>query len=451
MYFLDNPGPGLLFVLTSCFILANAFFSLVETALTESHKSPLEKMAEDGNRDAQAALNILENPDETQSVVQIGITLMGILSGLCGGLLAAPLLAAHLDFLPHSYAVSLTASILIITYFLLLLGEFLPKKMALQYPEKVLLQHHRALRRLTWAAFPFISFLSNSANSILLMFGINPQVEDTVTEDEVKDLIEQGTEDGTFEKTEQDMVDRIFHLSDQTAYGLMTPRTQMLWLDLEDSLKHNLRIIREHPQTVFPVGRNSLDEFCGVLYAKDLLDASLAKKNLELAQYIRKPMSIPRSMETFRLLEKFRDTGIHEAMVLDEYGGVIGFITLDDILLKIIGSSAQGVSDTSAFQISQRDENSWTLEGLCPIDQFKERFDIEELPEEDHDHFQTMGGFLTSYFGYIPKKGETCEWNGYRFEVMNMDRARIDKILVTRRPPSEKKEIPMAKAHTERC
>lgn len=434
---MENPDPALLLALLVCFALANAFFSLVETSLTKSHRSTLEKMAEDDNPDAEAALDILENPDETQSVVQIGITLMGILSGLCTGLLAAPILASCLSFLPHAYAVSLAVSILLVTCFLLLLGEFLPKKIALQYPENVLLKHHRALNRLAWATRPFVSFLSNIANSILLVFGVNPQIEETVTEDEVKDLIEQGTEDGTFEKTEQDMVDRIFHLGDQTAYGLMTPRTQMLWLDLEDSLRHNLRIIREHPQTVFPVGRNSLDEFCGVLYAKDLLDASLAKKSLDLAQYIRKPMSIPRSMETFRLLEKFRDTGIHEAMVLDEYGGVIGFITLDDILLKIIGSNTQGTADASPFQISQRDENSWALDGLCPIDEFKERFDIEELPEEDHDHFQTMGGFLTSYFGYIPKKGESCEWNGFLFEVLNMDRARIDKILVTRKSTEE--------------
>ena len=179
------------------------------------------------------------------------------------------------------------------------------------------MKYHGIVARLTRLARPFIRFLSGSAGGVLLLLGINPHVEDTVTEDEVKDLIEQGTEDGTFEKSEQAMVDRIFHMSDQTAYSLMTPRTQMLWLDLTDSLRHNLRIIREHPQNVFPVGRENLDDFCGVLYAKDLLNASLERKSLDLAQYIRKPMFVPRSMETFRVLAKFRDTGIHEAMVLD--------------------------------------------------------------------------------------------------------------------------------------
>ncbi|WP_337471852.1 hemolysin family protein, partial [Mitsuokella jalaludinii] len=281
----------------------------------------------------------------------------------------------------------------------------------------------------------------SSASGVLLLLGINPNIEDTVTEDEVKDLIEQGTEDGTFEKSEQAMVDRIFHMSDQTAYSLMTPRTQMLWLDLTDSLRHNLRIIREHPQNVFPVGRENLDDFCGVLYAKDLLNASLERKSLDLAQYIRKPMFVPRSMETFRVLAKFRDTGIHEAMVLDEYGGVIGFITMNDILQEIIGDSMSNV-EPDPIQFTPRDEHSWYVDGLCSIDDFKERFDIAELPDEDHDHYQTMGGFLTSYFGYIPKVAEKCEWNGFTFEVVDMDRARIDKILVTReeQPTADEKD-----------
>ena len=295
------------------------------------------------------------------------------------------------------------------------------------------MKHYKSLHLLTSLAHPFVSFLSRAANVLLPILGINPQVEDTVTEDEVKDLIEQGTEDGTFEKTEQYMVDRIFHLSDQTVYALMTPRTQMFWLDLSDSIKHNLKLIRDHSKTVFVVGRDSLDEFCGVLYAKELLNASLERKSMDLTQYIHKPMFVPRSMEVFRLLEKFRDSGIHEAMVLDEYGGVVGFITLDDILKKIIGDSASHM-EPEPFQFVPRDENSWYVDGLYPIDAFKKRFDLDALPEEDHDHFQTMGGFLSSYFGYLPKVAESCEWNGFRFEIVDMDRARIDKILITKLP-----------------
>ena len=288
----------------------------------------------------------------------------------------------------------------------------------------------RAARWLSTAAAPWIILTSGLARLLLLLSGHTPQAQESVTEDEVKDLIEQGTEEGTFEKTEQAMVDNIFHMSDQTIYALMTPRPQMLWLDLADPLKHNLRLIRETAQNVFPVGRDSLDDFCGVLYAKELLDASLARKPLDLAQYIHKPIFVPRSMETFRVLEKMKDSDIHEAMVLDEYGGVIGFVTLTDILEEIIGDTIAS-GEPEQPQLSPRDDRSWLVDGLYSIDDFKERFGIEELPDEDHDHYQTMGGFLTSYFGYIPKVGEHKDWQSYTFEVLNMDRARVDKILIT--------------------
>lgn len=431
---MDSSQAGLLFVLLVMLLIVNGFFSLIETAVTESHRGRLERMREEGRPDAEAALVLLEDPEKILSLAQVGITLTSILTGLCTGAFLAPFLASRIPFIPHADLLALIASILVMTYITLLFSEFLPKKTAVQSPERILLKYHRILAWIVWSTQPFISLLSRSANTVLLIFGINPQVEETVTEDEVKDLIEQGTENGTFEKTEQAMVDHIFHLSDQTAYALMTPRTQMLWLDLSDSLKHNLRLIRETPQDIFPVGRDSLDDFCGVLYAKDLLNATLAHKTLDLSLYIRKPLFVPRSMETFRILEQFRDSGTHEAMVLDEYGGVIGFLTMDDILQEIIGDSMSS-SEPDPVQLTARDENSWLVDGLYSIDDFKARFDIDELPDEEHDHFQTMGGFLTAYFGYIPKAGETKDWNGLTFEVVAMDRARIDKILITRQAP----------------
>ena len=438
--FLDNTDAGLLLVLLLLLLFANAFFSLIETALTESHRGRLEKLAEDGNRDAEAALGLLENAEAPLSLVQVGITLTGILMGICTGAFIAPYLAAFISFLPHATLIAMILSIVVVTYIALLFSEFLPKKKAAQNPERILMKYHRIVARLTHLARPFIRFLSSSASGVLLLLGINPNIEDTVTEDEVNDLIEQGTEDGTFEKSEQAMVDRVFHLSDQTAYALMTPRTQMLWLDLEDSLRHNLRVIRTHAQSIFPVGRENLDDFCGILYAKDLLNAALTHKSLELSQYLRKPMFVPRSMELFRLLEKFRETGIHEAMVLDEYGGVIGMITLDDIMSEVLSDSAHS-APSEPLAITPRDDHSWYVDGLYSIDDFKERFDIDKLPDEDHDHYQTMGGFLTSYFGYIPKVAEKAEWNGFTFEVVDMDRARIDKILVTK---NERDEDPPA-------
>ena len=408
----------------------NAYFSLMETALNESSKSVAEKLVEDGDENAKAVVAILGEPTKYLAVTQIGITLMSILSGLTAGVLLSPVISSALSVVPHGDAAAATVSVCGSAFFLLLFGEFLPTKVAFQYPERTLMEHRRSLSAAYAVLNPAVKFLDNAASVILIVLGINPQVEDTVTEDEVKDLIEQGTSDGTFEKTEQNMVDRIFRLGDQTAYGLMTPRTQMLWLDLADSQRHNLRVIRETNQTVFPVGKESLDDFCGIIYAKDILNACLINKSLDLNQFVHKPMCIPRSMETFRLLEKFRDTGVHEAMVLDEYGGVVGYITLNDILKEIIGGSLSEI-EPELLHITPCDENSWYIDGLCSVEDFKERFDLNELPNEDRDHFKTVGGFVTSLFGYIPKVGEKREWENFIFEILEMDRARIDRLRFT--------------------
>ena len=433
---MDGYHTELLIVLMVTFTLVNGYFSLIETALTESRKTVLEKLADDDNVDAKEAVSILSDPDDYLSVSQIGITFMGILSGVTAAFLCAPIFENLLSFLPYAGAISLGLGIAVASVALLLFGEFLPKAAAFQHPENTLMKYHRSLKYITFVLSPLVKFFRHSADIVLVIFGMNPQVDDSVTEDEVKDLIEQGTEDGTFEKTEQDMVDRIFRLGDQTAYSLMTPRTQMLWLDLEDSPRHNLRLIRENNQNVFPVGRGSLDDFCGILYAKELLNASLSHQNLNLETFVHTPMKVPRSMETFRLLKKFRDGGAHEAMVLDEYGGIIGYVTLSDIMSEIIGG-AFSESEPDAGEITPIDARSWYINGLCSIDDFKEHFNIDKLPEEDRDHFQTVGGFLTSYFGCIPQKGDVADWGNFRFEIVEMDRARIGKILMTEKQSKE--------------
>lgn len=430
---MDGIGLGLFAFGTLCCIGADGFCVLFETAIKESSKSRLERMADDGEIRAVQALSIVEEPENLLSMVQIGITTASILLGMVIGAWIAPIAETYFTFIPYAYGLTLLASILLIAYGNLIFGEFIPKKVALQDPERILIRYIGILRFLEKVSRPLVTFLSASANTALLLGGFNPHVEDTVTEDEVKDLIEQGTEDGTFEKTEQNMVDRVFRMSDQTAYSLMTPRTQMRWLDLEDSVSYNLQIIKKYPDTVFPVGRNNLDDFCGVLYTKDLLNAAISKKTLDIQQYIKKPLVIPRSMETFRVLERFQESGIHEAVVLDEYGGVLGFLTLSDIMAEIIDASSPH-TEPDAAQITPHDETSWHIDGLCDIDDFKEKFGLEELPNEVKDHYQTLGGFLTSYLGYLPKAGEECQWENFTFKILRMDRARIDKVLVTKAP-----------------
>lgn len=428
---MDTPSPFLMIILLLLFILVGSFFSLAETAITESSKSRLEKLADEGDEDADHAMNIVDSPKHILVTVQIGITFTSIVIGAIAGVMIVPSLAEEITFIPYYKVITLVMTILGTTCITLLFSEILPKCIALQNPEKVLIRFQYILEACDTLTRPFISILSKVSEIILMLFGYSTNVNDNVTEDEIKDLIEQGTEEGTFDRTEQDMVDRIFHLSDETAYSLMTPRTQMFWLDLEDPLPHNLTLIKQHPESFFPVARDNLDDFCGVIYAKDLLNASIDHEKLDLSHFLRKPEFIPRSMNSLDILEKFKSSGVHEAAVLDEYGGVIGFLTLKDIIEEIVGDIRHSAEPESK-QITSRDEDSWDIDGLLDIDEFKEKFDIDTLPDEDHDQFHTMGGFLTSYFGHIPQEGDSFSWNGFIFTVEKMDKARIAQIYMQR-------------------
>ncbi len=415
-------APALIILLAA----VSGYFSLIETALIESHRGRLEKLSDDGDADAKAVLEMIESPAPL-SVAQIGITCTGILAGVCA-ILTSPTIAAQINFLEQAEIISAVAALIVTTFIFLLFGEFLPKQAAKRAPETFLLSHYKTFRIIVTILNPFVGLLTAVAGGVAFIFGMNSNKNDAVTEDEVLDLIEQGTEDGTIEKSEQEMVDRIFDIGDETAYSLMTPRVMIIWLDLADDLEKNLKIVQGSPHTIFPVGYGSLDDCRGLLYAKDLLDAVLKDgREVDLEKLIRKAIYVPRTMEAFRIVEKFRSSGITEAMVNDEYGGVIGFITLDDIVREIVDTSG---TENAEPQFIKNKDNSWTVDGLCDIDEFKERFDIETLPDEEHDHFQTMGGFLTSQFGYIPKVGEVREWNGFRFKVKEMDGVRIGKILI---------------------
>ena len=403
----------------------SGYFSLMETALTECHRGRLEKLSDDGDAAAKIVLELIESPSAL-TVAQIGITFTGILAGVCA-ILTSPTIAGLIN---SSIVPALVIAVGVTTFIFLLFGEFLPKLAAKRDPENFLLKHCKTFRVIVVLMNPLVALLSATASGVAFVFGVNANKNDAVTEEEVLDLIEQGTEDGTIEKSEQEMVDRIFDIGDETAYSLMTPRVQIVWLDLDDALEKNLQIVQDSPHTIFPVGVGSLDDCRGLIYAKDLLDAVLKSgRDIDLNSLIRKANYVPRTMEAFRIVEKFRANGITEAMVNDEYGGVIGFITLDDILGEIVDISGD---EDSGQQFKRNKDNSWTVDGLCDIDEFKERFNLGTLPDEERDHFQTMGGFVTSQFGYIPKVGEVCEWNGFRFKVKAMAGVRVAKILIVR-------------------
>ena len=415
------------------FALASGYFALMETAISESLHGRLEKLSNNGN--TQAALQLLDSPAIPLLVTKAGTTVTFILSGFCA-IPISKFIFGQINFFEQAQIVSVIIAVAAIIFIMLTFGEFLPIRAAQQSPEKILIEHYKSFSIILKILSPPIILISKITGGFMMIFGMNEETPDIVTEDEVKDLIEQGTEDGTFEQSERAMVDKIFQLSDLTAYSLMTPRTQIIWLDISDGIEQNLKIIRSHNQNIFPVGEGSLDNCKGIVYAKDLLDAVLDKNSdeINLAAIIKKPIFVPRTMETFRLVEKFKTSGDSVAIVNDEYGGVVGFITLDDIAQEIVG-----LEEPEEPQFSLKKDNNWLVDGLYSIDDFKRRFNFETLPDEERDHFQTMGGFLTSLFGYIPKVGEYREWNNFKFRVEKMDGARIDKIFVTRKVDSEKK------------
>ena len=419
---MDNIGLPLTLILF--LVMMSGYFTLMQTSFTESHHGRLEKLTED-----KTVFDMFESPERYISTAQIGLTSVKVITGLVT-IFFAPLISKL--FISIHFIITAVICVAVVTFVILLFGEFLPNRIVKQTPEKFLIKYHISFKWIAILMSPIIAIVSKCASALMIFLGMNEEPEDTVTEDEVKELIEQGREDGTFEKEEQALVDRIFQLGDETAYSLMTPRTQIVWLDLSDPIEHNLKVIAKHNNEIIPVGNGSLDDCRGILYTKDLLNVALTQKlkSLELTELLKKPIYVPRTMEAFRLLEKFRSTGVHEAMVLDEYGGVIGFITLDDLLTEIIGADSN--TDTESTQFTMIGKDSWFIDGLYDIADFKKRFNIEELPEEEHDHYQTMGGFLTSYFGRIPNVGDRCEWNGLRFEIIGMDRARIDKVHVTK-------------------
>lgn len=432
---MDTPSLGLEIAIILSLIVANGIFAMTEMAIVSSRKARLEKQADAGNAGARVALELAAEPTPLLSTIQIGITLIGILTGTFGGATLSKMLAPELQFIPmlgtHSEAVALFIVISLITYLTLILGELVPKRLALNNPEPIAALLARPMRTFARITAPLVSFLSFSTQFTLSVLGIKPSQEPPVTEDEIRILIEQGTEAGTFEKTEQDMVEKIFRLGDQRAYSIMTPRTQMIWLDLEEPFELNFQIIRDSAHTRFPAARGNLDDFAGIIYTKDLLSSSLNSSQFRLEALVRTPMFIPKSMKAFKILETFKQTGTHEAVVLDEFGGVIGFITLHDILSEIVGDISLD-AELDDIQLIQRDDGSWLVDGLLPVDDFKEAFSIDELPDEDRDHYQTVGGFVTSYLGYIPTASEKFTWNDLCFEIMDMDRVRVDKILVTR-------------------
>ncbi len=414
--------------------IANAIFVMSEMAIVSARKVRLQNMASQGDAKARVALQLANAPNQFLAIVQVGITLIIIISGAFGeaaiGKRIAPLLSYIPWLKPYSDAIASTIAVVCITYLTLVIGELVPKRLALNNPEKIAASVAIPMQMFARVASPIVYLLSNSTDLVVRLLGVQPSTAPQVTEEEIKVLIEQGTEAGMFEEAEQDMVERVFRLGDRRVSALMTPRPDMVWLDLEDSSEVNRQKMLDSGHSKFPVCRGGLDNVLGIVQVTDLLFRCLASLPLDLTVSLQQPLFVPESTRGLKVLELFKQTGTHIALVVDEYGVIQGLVTLKDMLEEIVGDlpSIEQQEDPLAVQ---REDGSWLLDGMLSVEEFLELFGIGDLSEEQRGTYHTLGGFVIMNLGRIPSATDRFEWNRLRFEVMDMDGNRVDKVLVT--------------------
>lgn len=404
-----------------------------EMAIVSARKVRLQQLGNQGDVNARVALKLAESPNNFLSIVQVGITLINILNGVFGGATIAKRLEEYVNLVPfltvYSEPISFGVVVLVITYFSLIVGELVPKRLALNNPERIAAIVAIPMRALAALASPVVYLLSASTEMVLRVLGITPSSEPQVTEEEIKILIEQGTEAGTFEEAEQDMVERIFRLGDRPVSSFMTPRPDIVWLDLEDPPEENRQKMVDSAYSRYPVCQGGLDNVLGVIPVTDLLARSFRSQTLDLTVGLRQPVFVPESTRGLKVLELFKQTITHMALVVDEYGVIQGLVTLNDVMSEIVGDvpSADGQENPQAVQ---REDGSWLLDGMLPVEEFLELFEQSELESDERGSYQTLGGFVITHLGRIPAAADHFEWQGMRLEVMDMDGNRVDKVLV---------------------
>ena len=415
-------------------IFVNGIFVMSELAIVSARKVRLQSLANQGDKRARVALDLANAPNQFLASVQIGITLLAILSGAFAESAVATRLAPLVSLVPglaaYNSAIASVSAVLLVTYLTLIIGELVPKQLALNYPEKIATVVAMPLRFLARLTSPIVYLLSASTDLVVRLMGIRPSTDPQVTEEEIRVLIEQGTEAGTFEVAEQDMVERVFRLGDRPVSALMTPRPDIVWLDLEDTPEENRQKILDSCHSRFPVCQEGLDNVLGISHVTDMLERCLSGQALDLTVSLRQPIFVPESTRGLKILELFKQTGIHMALVVDEYGVIQGLVTLNDIMVEIVGD-VPNAGDLEEPMAVQREDGSWLLDGMLSVDEFFKIFDIEEIPKEHRGSYQTLGGFVITHLGRIPSAADHFEWEFLRFEVMDIDGNRVDKVLVT--------------------
>lgn len=417
-------------------ILINGIFSMTEIAVVSARRVRLAGAAARGDAGAAAAVALQEKPARFLSTVQIGITLVGVLSGAFGGALLADEIAALVSMVPalapYSQPIGFGVIIVIITYFSLVIGELVPKNIALNRPERIAALFSRPMNFISWITSPFVWVLSQSTALVLKVFRIREATDATITADEIKAHIAHGTEIGVLDKTEQELIESVIRLDDRQVTAIMTSRLKIMWLDLDDDIETNRRKLIDSPYSRLPVCRETLDNIVGIVKSRDLLSHVLDGGDMDVEKVVKQPVFVPETITALELLEIFRKSHTLTAVVIDEFGGVVGIVTMNDVLEAIVGDLP--TSQTSESRVVVRDDGSMLLDGELLADDFQELLGLSEFPEDEQGSYQTVAGFVLARLEKLPVEGEKFEWEGYVIEVMDMDGRRIDKVLASRIP-----------------
>lgn len=410
-------------------ILLNGLLSLAEIALVSARKARLESEARKGKKSAQTALDLAHNPDKFLSTVQIGITLVGILTGLFSGEAFAADLAEVLKGVPalspYSLAVSKLTIVVIVTYLTLVLGELLPKRIGMNFAEQAAKFVAQPMNVLSRIASPVVWLLSKSTRGLMILLGLNRPEENRVTEDEIKAIVREGFDSGEVQDVEQDIVERVFTLGDRDVGSIMTHRSELVWLNTEESLDTIRRTVKDHLFNVYPVAAGKFDDIVGVVFLKDLF-GKIDRPDFSLSEVLRPAQFVPENQSVYNTLEQFKDARVKYGLVTDEFGGIQGIVTLKDIVEALIGELPDIGEEP---EIRERaGGNGWLVDGQYSFYNFLEYFDMADL-YADYD-YNTLSGLILELLEHVPKTGETFSWQCFDFEIVDMDRARIDKVLV---------------------
>src|SRR5215475_10457111 len=425
-------------------IIVNGVFVMAEMAVVSSRKPRLQQFANEGSRGAQTALELANHPDRFLATVQIGITLIAILTGAVGERTLTERLSSRLLqvswLATYSETIAFAIVVMAITYVSLVIGELVPKRLALYNPERIASAMASLMNFFSRLGGPAVALISGSTRVVMGVLRLHPPEVPPVTEEEIKVMMEQGTEAGVFEEAEHDIVKSIFKLGDRAVSDLMRPRRDVIWLDLDDPFVENQKKLASSLYSRFPVAQGSLDNVLGIVQTKDLLTRCLAGgSKMDLKESLRPPLFVPESLPALRLLEIFKKSRTHMALVVDEYGGVEGLVTLNDILEDLVGDVAS-VDMPEEREVYQRPDGSWIIDGKLQIDDLKEVLKLSKLPDEESGSYQTLGGLVMLQVGRVPVTGDTFETEGYKFEVVDMDGKRVDKVLVTKLAEPETEE-----------